>query len=248
MWLQKIFQIPNLTKKFKKAVGRNDSGKITVRHRGGGIKSKEILINYYNHLWNIFGIVRSLEKHKLHNCYVASVYYPCGVNCYIIAAQNLRIGHIIFSGEDGPIKIGSTFLLKNIPLNIKIFNIESFPHSGGKFIRSPGNWAKILEKNNNGAIVIFKNGKKRKFSLDCCATIGRVSNLQSKKNLIAHKAGELRNRNIRPFVRGVAMNPVDHPHGGGKGKKSPKNPNYNFVRKLPKGRKTVLIKWKKKKN
>lgn len=246
MWLQKTFQIPNLVKKIKKAVGRNNFGKITVRHRGGGIKPKEILINYYNHLWNIFGVVRSLEKHKLHNFYIASIYYPCGVSCYIIAAQNLRIGHSVFSGEVGLIKIGSTFLLKNIPLNIKIFNIESFPYSGGKFIRSPGNWAKILEKNNNNAIVIFKNGNRRTFSLNCCATIGCVSNLQSKKNLIARKAGELRNRNVRPSVRGVAMNPVDHPHGGGKGKKSPKNPNYNFIRKLPKGRKTAL-KWKKKK-
>lgn len=85
------------------------------------------------------GLVRSIEKHKLHNCYVASVFYPCGVCCYILAPQFLRPGHTIFSGSAGLIKIGSTFLLKNIPLNIKIYNIESFPRSGGKFIRSPGN-------------------------------------------------------------------------------------------------------------
>lgn len=238
MWLKQKHFVPQLIKKFKKNFGRNNSGKITIRHRGGGFKAKEVLINFSNFLWNIPGIVRSLEKHKLHNCYIASIYFPCGVVCYNIAAEYLRPGHIVFSGNSGLIKIGSTFLLQHIPLNIKIFNIESFPRSGGKFIRSPGNWAKILEKNKNNAIVIFKNGKKRKFSLNCSATIGRVSNLQSKKNLIVFNAGFNRRRGIRPHVRGVAMNPVDHPHGGGRGKKSPKNPNYNFVRKLPKGRKT----------
>ena len=239
MWLKQKHFIPKLIKRFKKDVGRNNSGKITVKHRGGGLKPKEVLIDFSRFLWNIPGIVRSLEKHKLHDCYIASIYYICGVNGYIIAPENLRPGHLVISGETGLANLGCTLLLKNIPLNIKIHNIESYPRSGGKFIRSPGNWAKILEKNDKEVILIFKNGEKKIFSLNCCATIGRVSNLQSKKSWVAFKAGTRRAQNIRPHVRGVVMNPVDHPHGGGKGKKSPKNPNYNFVRKLPKGRKTV---------
>lgn len=239
MWLKQKYFIPKLIKKIKKDMGRNNLGKITVRHRGGGLKAKEVLIDYSRFLWNIPGIVRSLEKHKLHNCYIAAIYYSCGINSYVIAPENLRPGHVIISNENGSPYLGCSLLLKFMPLNIKIHNIESYPLSGGKFIRSPGNWAKILEKNNKKAILVFKNGKKKIFSLNCCATVGRVSNLQSKKAWIAFKAGTRRNQNIRPHVRGVAMNPVDHPHGGGKGKKSPKNPNYNFIRKLPKGRKTV---------
>lgn len=238
MWLRRMRLINKLAKKVHKPQGRNHLGKITCRHMGGGIKPKEIIVDFSRVLWNVFGVVRSLEKHKNHSFYIASIFYFCGINSYIIAPENLKPGDLVAAGDFALPSIGSTLLLKDIPFNIKIHNIESFPCSGGKFIRSAGNWAKILEKRDTEVIVLFKNGIKKSFSLHCSATIGRVSNLQHKKANIMFKAGTNRLRGVRPKVRGVVMNPVDHPHGGGKGKKSPKNPNYNFVRRLPKGRKT----------
>lgn len=124
--------------------------------------------------------------------------------------------------------------LKYIPLNIKIYNIESFPRSGAKFIRAAGTWAKIVEKNSNLAKVLFSNGKYKKFSVYCSATIGRVSNINRKQFKTLYKAGQNRTLGFRPSVRGVVMNPVDHPHGGGKGKKSRSVKFYNYVRLLQK--------------
>lgn len=158
---------------------------------------------------------------------------------YILAPQGIRPGHVVSSGPFSPVSLGCCLLLKNIPFNTKIHNIESYPMSGGKYARSAGNWATVVERGQDWVMILFHNGKKKKLSSLCSATIGRASNIFYRKRSILFKAGDSRLRGIRPSVRGVVQNPTDHPHGGGKGKKSPKNPNYNFVRKLPKGRKTA---------
>lgn len=166
--------------------------------------------------------------------------YPFGVLQYIIAPVGLKPGAIIYNGLN-VFTLGSCLFLKDIPFNIKIHNIESYPNSGAIFIRSAGTWAKILEKTEKYVLILFKNGTKKKINPNCTACIGQVSNIMHKSKSKLRNAGHSRRLGIRPSVRGVAMNPVDHPHGGGRGKNSPKNPNYNFVRKLPKGRRTARI-------
>ena len=182
--------------------------------------------------------MRSLEKNASKNCYVSLLIYPFGLTTYVVSPAGLRPGNTVIAGDSVRIVPGNCTYLKNIPLNTKIHNVESHPTGGAKLARSAGSFATLIEKNAKDALVRFSSGKVLRLSLFCSATIGRVSNLfwrlQAKKN----KAGQNRNLNKRPKVRGVVQNPVDHPHGGGKGKKSPKQPNYNFKRLLPKGRKT----------
>jgi len=182
-----------------------------------------------------------LEKSNFHSFYVALLSYPFGVLQYITAPVGLRPGSVISNGLNN-FTLGSCSFIKDIPFNIKIYNIEAHPNSGASFIRSAGMWAKILEKTKTYVIVLFKNGLKKKINPYCTACIGQVSNIMHKAKSKLRRAGDSRRLGIRPSVRGVAMNPVDHPHGGGRGKNSPKNPNYNFIRKLPKGRKTVIKK------
>lgn len=242
MWIKIKPKILNLSKKLNKSWGRNSSGKITVRRRGGSFyKPKTKLVDFSGFLWNSFGVVHSLEVSKINSSYLALVVYSCGVASYIIAPRGLRPGNFILNSDSAhphP-SLGFRLLLKNIPLNTKLHNIESFPRSGGKFSRAAGSWAKIIEKTESHALLAFRNGKRRRFSLNCAASIGMVSNLQHKKFITKSKAGDSRRMGIRPWVRGVAQNAVDHPHGGGKGKKSPPATNYNFVRLLPKSKKTA---------
>jgi large subunit ribosomal protein L2 len=231
--------IKNLSKYKKKFSGRSStSGKISIRHRGGGKKLRKKIIDNKRFLWNCSSYVFNLEFSHNHSAHLALLVYPIGLISYIIAPSKIKIGDKLTSGEIVPIQLGNNTFLKNIPLNIKIHNIETFPKSGGKLVRAAGAWAKITEKNNKVATLLFKNGKTTKLSIFCTASIGEVSNHKHKVFKVFKKAGDKRAINFRPKVRGVAMNAVDHPHGGGKGKKSPKNPIYNFIRKLPKGKKT----------
>lgn len=241
MWLTNQKHGNFLSKTKNRKYGKNFTGKITVRHRGGSqIKPKTILIDYTRFIWNLPAVVRSLEKNFFYSSYLACVVYPCGILAYINAPLGLKPGAIIETAEELPIKLGNSMLLKNIPLNIKIHNLESFPKSGAKFVRAAGTFAKILEKRSKTVLIVFGGGQKKPLCLShfCLATIGRVSNTLHRSKNYLKKAGDSRLLNRRPHVRGIVMNPVDHPHGGGKGKKSPKNPNYNFVRKLIKGKKT----------
>lgn len=227
----------NLTYKIVSKFGRS-RGKICSKHRGGGLKKKMKIIDYTRNLWNVPAFVLSLEKTKTNSPYLALLLYPIGILTYIIAPKDIKIGSKIFSGDVIPISVGNNTYLKNIPLNLKIHNIESYPNSGAKYIKSAGLWAKIIDKSATHAFVIFKNNTIKKLSIFCTATIGEVSNSSYFSSKLLYKAGQTRKLlNKRPKVRGVAKNPVDHPHGGGNGKKSPKNPNYNFKRKLPKHRK-----------
>lgn len=238
-WVTKKPQTNKLMSYYKKAHGRNSLGIITTRHRGGGWKTLFKRVDYSRYLWNVPAYVKSIEKSRHHTCYLALIVYSIGIVSYIIAPENLRVGSLVIAGPNSPKFSGCTSLIKFIPLNIKIHNIESFPGSGGKYIRSAGSWAKILEKKKISATVLFHNGTKKELSLYCSATIGQVSNSLHKHFQLYRNAGSKRRRGFRPKVRGVAMNPVDHPHGGGEGKKSPPSSNYNFIRRLPKGRKTA---------
>ena len=242
MWITNQIVFSKLSKYFPTKAGRNSQGKITVRHRGGGRKSKIKLVDYNRFLWNVPAYVKSLEYSKHHSAFLALIIYSIGIASYIIAPHNIKIGSFVISGQQSPLLPGCSLLLKNIPFNTKIHNIEAYPKSGGKYVRAAGTWALILEKNAKTALILFNNGQKKLLSINCSATIGAVSNFKHKSFFYLRKAGKARQLNKRPSVRGVAMNPVDHPHGGGKGKKSPPQPTYNFVRKLPKGRRTVLKK------
>lgn len=225
-----------LTYKYPKSFGRK--GKILTKHRGGGVSTKKILIDFSRNLWNIPAFVYNLEKSSAHSYYLALLVYPGGILSYIPAPEGLKVGQKLVSGANISLKPGNNTYLKNLPLNIKIHNIEAFPGSGARYVRSAGMWAKLLDKDDTRATVLFKNGKKRSFSVYCTATLGQLSNTTYFLKKILYKAGQRRKLGFRPRVRGVAMNAVDHPHGGGKGKKSPKQPNFNFKRKLPKGKKT----------
>lgn len=253
MWLKQKPYIKPLKRKIQKSWGRcSFKGKITVRRRGGSqFKAKNNIIDFNGFLWNTPGIIRSLERSKNHSAYIALVIYACGVASYIIAPKYLRPGHIIMNSDTAVVTLGSRTLLKNIPLNTKIHNIESYPGSGGKFSRSAGSWSKISEKNDKMALISFGGARNKWLNLNCAASIGIVSNLRHKSRNTKQKAGDSRRANKRPWVRGVAQNACDHPHGGGKGKKSPPSANYNFVRLLPKNRKTATnpnLKYAKKKS
>lgn len=165
------------------------------------------------------GVIIAFERNKSIKSYIALICYPNGIFVYSVACAGLGIGDRVIAGWNVPPVVGNCLPLRNIPLNIKISLIESFPGSGLFIVRSPGNWAVILLKTNKYASIVFRTGKSRRFNLDCLATIGRVSNIRWRKHKL-RKAGQRRNLGRRPWVRGVAQNPVDHPHGGGKGKKS----------------------------
>jgi len=216
-------------------------GRITVRHKGGGVKRNFRLIDFKRALWNVPGIVSSLEYDPNRRAYLALIFYNhIDILSYIVAPEGLQIGESVIAGFGAPTAPGNASLLKFIPLRVKIHNIEGYPTGGAKYCRSAGTWAIILNKRHNVAQLLFSNGKK-KFSLDCLATFGVVSNSLS-RSYIKKKAGYSRLKGIRPCVRGVAMNPVDHPHGGGNGKKSPRAVSMSPWGKLGKGIKTVLRK------
>lgn len=216
---------PLIKKKIKKLLissGRNNSGKITVRHKGGGHKRKYRNIDFYR--TNIStGITTSIEYDPNRNSYIASIYDISTKNFfYILSPKNLKIGDIIKSGPNAEIKIGHSLPILNIPIGSYIYNISPKPNQLAKISRAAGTFSKIKEKTLDYAIIELSSGAKKMVSVNCYATIGVVSNELIFLTQLG-KAGRSRWLNVRPTVRGVAMNPVDHPHGGGEGKKSGKN-------------------------
>lgn len=213
-----------LKKKHFKSLGKS-FGSIVVRHRGGSnIKKKFRIVDYYKSLWNVPGFVLNFEYNPSKKGSVMLVSFFIGVISYNISIKGLSVGSLISSS--GYIRkdphTGNTAFLKFISKKIKICLLESYPCSGSKFLRSSNSWGKIILKNKFYSIIKLKSGLSRKFNNLCCATAGRVFLFEYKLPLIK-KAGLTRLFNIRPSVRGVAMNPVDHPYGGGKGKKSTKS-------------------------
>ena len=203
----------------KNSSGRNNSGKITVFHKGGGVKKKYRMIDFYR-VENSTGIVCSLEHDPNRNCYIAAIYDFNNRNfSYIIAPKYLKVGNIVKSGLDIEPNLGSSLPILNIPLGTSIHNISINPNVGGQISRAAGTSSILKEKSEKYATIELSSGQVKKVSTRCVASIGEVS-----KELFfltrLGKAGQSRWLNKRPTVRGVAMNPIDHPHGGGEGKKS----------------------------
>ena len=218
--LQKNNPYKKLIKVKNRINGRNNKGKITVRHRGGSsYRKKYRIIDFKRDKDNIVGIVKTLEYDPNRNAYISLISYADGEYRYIISPKNIHINQKILSGSKCPIKVGNTLPLNEIPEGTIIHCIELTPGKGAILSRSAGSYAQLLSKEDSYAIIKLKSGEIRKILLSCKATIGTVSN--EKFNLTSYgKAGAKRWRGIRPTVRGVAMNPIDHPHGGGEGRSS----------------------------
>jgi large subunit ribosomal protein L2 len=215
--LSKVKPEKSLLIKNNRSKGRNNQGKITIRHKGGGHKRRYRLIDFKRNKYDINGQIISIEYDPNRNSNIALVNYKDGEKRYILHPENLNIGDTICSGKEVEIKIGNSLPLNNIPLGTNIHNVELLPKKGGQLIRAAGTSAKILAKEKNFVILRLSSKEIRLFQKECFATIGKISNADI-YNVVLGKAGRSRWLGIRPTVRGSVMNPVDHPHGGGEGR------------------------------
>ncbi|MGX7589509.1 50S ribosomal protein L2 [Candidatus Vidania fulgoroideorum] len=220
----------------KKKSGRNNQGKITVNHRGGGFKKKYRIIDFLMNNYYLYGVVKSIEYDPNRNSFISLISYSNGLFKYILHLKGLKIGDKIISGKKLSTKIGYRMKIKYIPIGVKICCVENIPNKGSVYCRSAGCFCKIISKEKKKCILKI-NSRIKKINFNCYATVGEISNNNFYLKKIG-KAGVNRNKGIRPTVRGVAMNPVDHPHGGGEGKTSTKRHPVNFKGKLTKGFKT----------
>ena len=206
-----------LTVTLKKHSGRNVRGKITVRHRGGGYRPKYRIIDFKRNKDGIPAKVTAIEYDPNRSANIALVCYADGEKRYILAPLGLKVGNTIVSGPDADIQVGNALPLANIPVGTLIHNIEMKIGKGGQLVRSAGNAAQLMAKEDNYCQVRLPSGEVRKVRMECRATIGEAGN-QDHSNIQIGKAGRKRHMGIRPTVRGSVMNPNDHPHGGGEGK------------------------------
>jgi large subunit ribosomal protein L2 len=235
IWKKK--SIKNLTFGSSRISGRNNQGRITRYHRGGGCKKKIRLIDYKRYIWNIFGFVHRIEYDPKRNSLIALVIYSNGIMSYIISPEGLLVGDCVFAKENIVFKPGNSTYLQGIPIGLKINSVELIPNYGAQFIRAAGCYATIVSKFEDTVILKLKSGELRKIYGNCMATIGPVSNFQYiYRNF--RKAGFYRMKGWLPIVRGVAMNPVDHPHGGGQGKTSGGRPSVTPYGIITKGKPT----------
>jgi len=207
----------SLLDKVSKSGGRNNAGRMTVRHHGGGNTRKYRIIDFKRNKDDIQARVASIEYDPNRTANIALLNYADGEKRYILAPLGLNVGDIILSGEGADIKPGNALKIKNIPVGTLIHNIELMPGKGGQLVRAAGNAAQLMSKEEKYAQVRLPSGEVRYILLECKATIGQVGNLDH-ENVSIGKAGRKRHMGIRPTVRGVVMNPCDHPHGGGEGK------------------------------
>ncbi len=207
----------SLLVKKSKTGGRNNQGKITVRHIGGGVRQKYRLIDFKRNKDGVEGKVASIEYDPNRSANIALINYADGEKRYIIAPLNLKVGDKVESGENADIKVGNTLPLNNIPVGTMVHNVELNPGAGAKIARSAGSSVQILGKEGKYVILRLKSGETRKVLGTCRATIGEVGNTDYEL-LHLGKAGRKRHMGIRPTVRGSVMNPNDHPHGGGEGR------------------------------
>ena len=221
----------SLTVTLKKNSGRNNQGKITVRHQGGGVKRKYRLIDFKRDKKDITGVVASIEYDPNRTANIALINYMDGEKRYIIAPKNLKVGDKVISGENVDIKVGNALPIMNIPVGTVIHNIELRPGKGAALARSAGTSAQILGREGKYVMIRLSSGEQRKVLGTCMATIGVVGNEDASLVKLG-KAGRKRHMGIRPTVRGSVMNPNDHPHGGGEGR-------------APVGRKAPLTPWGK---
>ncbi len=207
----------SLIESLKKNAGRNSYGRITVRHRGGGNRRKYRIIDFKRNKDGMPATVLGIEYDPNRTANIALIQYEDGTKAYIIAPLGLTDGDIVVSGEGADIKPGNALFLKDIPVGTLIHNIELYPGKGGQLVRTAGAYAQLMAKEGAYAQVRLPSGEVRMVRLECKATIGTVGN-QQHENISIGKAGRKRHMGWRPTVRGVVMNPNDHPHGGGEGK------------------------------
>ena len=201
----------------KKHAGRNNTGKITVRHHGGGNRVKYRIIDFKKKIENVPATVLAIEYDPNRTAYIALMQYETGEKTYSIAPVGLKVGDVVMNGAGADIKPGNVLTISDIPVGTLIHNIELYPGKGGQLVRSAGTYAQLMAKENGVAQVRLPSGEVRIIRLDCKATIGQVGNLEH-ENINIGKAGKKRHMGIRPTVRGSVMNPCDHPHGGGEGR------------------------------
>ena len=215
--LSKVAPEKSLLEPVKKTAGRNSYGKITVRHIGGGNRNKYRIIDYKRNKDGIPAKVASIEYDPNRSANIALLHYADGEKKYILAPLGLNVGDVLESGEHADIKVGNALPLSAIPVGTMIHNIELQPGNGGIIARAAGNAAQLMAKEGKYAIVRMPSGEMRYILINCRATVGQVGNLDHEIVRVG-KAGKTRHMGVRPTVRGVVMNPNDHPHGGGEGK------------------------------
>ena len=206
-----------LTAPLSKSGGRNAYGRITVRHRGGGAKRKYRIIDFKRICRDVPGKVIAFEYDPNRNVSIALIAYRNGAKSYMLRPEGLKVGDPVINSARAEAKIGNSMPLRNVPIGFLVHNIEFVPGQGGKFARSAGNSVQLLGKEGELAILKMPSGETRTVRLDCWTTVGTLANADF-KNITLGKAGRTRHRGFRPSVRGMAMNPVDHPHGGGEGR------------------------------
>lgn len=209
----------SLTIGLTKTGGRNNQGRITSRFIGGGHKRRYRIIDFKRRKFDVFGTIERIEYDPNRTAFIALVIYEDGEKSYILAPQKLAAGDKIMSGKNADIKIGNALPLSNIPVGTILHNVELKPGKGGQIARSAGTYVQFVGRDSGFAILRLISGEVRRVPVDCMATIGAVSN-PDQKNVNLGKAGRSRWLGRRPHVRGVAMNPIDHPHGGGEGRTS----------------------------
>ena len=210
--------VKSLVGSLKEKAGRNNSGRITVRHQGGGAKRKYRYIDFVQSRSGIQAKVEEIEYDPYRSAFIARIIYTDGRRSYIIAPDGVKVGDIFVSSNEGiPVKTGNRMQLKDIPVGAFVYNVELRPGEGGKLGRSAGTSVKIMAREGGYVNIQLPSGEVRKVLEICSASIGSVSNTEQKMVVIG-KAGRSRHLGVRPTVRGTAMNPVDHPHGGGEGK------------------------------
>ena len=197
--------------------GRNNQGKITVRHRGGGAKKKYRIIDFKRRKDGIAATVIGIEYDPNRTANIALICYEDGEKAYILAPEGLKDGMKVMNGAEAEVRVGNCLPLSEIPVGTQIHNIELYPGKGGQMVRSAGNSAQLMAKEGNYATLRLPSGEMRLVRIECRATIGQVGNLDH-QNVRIGKAGRTRHMGIRPTVRGSVMNPNDHPHGGGEGR------------------------------
>jgi len=207
----------SLLVKVKKTSGRDWRGRISSRHKGGGNKKLYRIIDFKRNKDNVPGKIVSIEYDPFRNSFIALVNYLDGEKRYILAPLGIKVGDTVQSGAEADVKPGNALPIKNIPVGTMIHNIEMAAGKGGALARSAGSFASLVAKEGRYATVKLPSGEQRLIHIDCRATVGQLGNLDA-KNVVLGRAGRMRHLGRRPAVRGVAMNPCDHPHGGGEGR------------------------------
>ncbi len=221
----------------KKHSGRNNNGHITVRHKGGGTRKQYRLIDFKRTKDGIPAKVAAIEYDPNRSARIALLHYRDGEKRYILAPVGIEIGQLVYSGPEADIKTGNCLPIKNIPLGTVIHNVELRPGEGGKLVRSAGSSAQLMAKEDEYAQVRMPSGEVRRILIVCRATIGQLGNLDH-ENIVIGKAGRIRHMGKRPSVRGIAMNPVDHPHGGGEARSTSGRPPTTPWGQMTMGKKT----------